>query len=199
MIMYLSGKVRDVYPGGIVIDINGLGIGVQTGQGLFTVGQQVDLHIHMHWNQEQGPQLFGFRTVQEKLVFTLIVGGHGFGPKLALTALDTFSPQKFINALLQGDREALSAISGVGTKKAETMIVQLKDKACKLASSGMFVQENNNQYKAAEALASLGYSRDEIGRTLSHIYEDGTQEYSLESVLRKALSLLAKKTHIELG
>ena len=68
MINALSGIVKESNESLITIDVNGLGFGVQVPQGaLFIAGQKVDLLVHMHWNQENGPTLLGFNNPARKI------------------------------------------------------------------------------------------------------------------------------------
>ena len=86
MIDYLTGSVKEVKEQSITIDIGKVGIAVQVSSGsLFHIGKKVTMHIHIHWNQEQGPTVFGFSSVLDKQVFLLIISCTGIGPKIALS------------------------------------------------------------------------------------------------------------------
>ena len=80
----------------------------------------------MHWNAENGPSFYGFTTPFDKTVFTHIMQCPGIGPKIALTALASIGASGILEAIQCGDIKRLSSINGVGTKKAEQIILHLK-------------------------------------------------------------------------
>ena len=139
MIDSIEGKIIAIADQHIVIRPNSSGFSLMVSvpnSTLFKKNDVLELKIYMHWSQEQGPHLFGFVTEKERQVFLLIISCSGIGPKIGLAALNHLSPNAFIAALLQGDIKTLSKISGIGTRKAETLIVSLKNKASELVKDG---------------------------------------------------------------
>ena len=111
-----------------------------------------------------------------------------------------FELVRIVNKLLEDNSataETLNAVDGIGLKKAESIIVQLKDRVKKLELS----HSDSSSYKAAtmvkqlsEVLSSLGYSRFEINSAIERVKQNGRGEGSFDSLLRASLSLLAKKS-----
>jgi holliday junction DNA helicase RuvA len=162
----------------------------------FVVDEEVELYIHMHWNQEQGPSLYGFRSLEEKELFVLIIGCSGIGPKMALTILSQTDANTFVGAIQTGDIKTLSQLKGVGSKKAEQMVLQLKNKVASFVSSHAlsFVGMTQHLGQLSEVLQSLNYSRLEIQRVLSYMRaQEWESKPSFDQVMRQALSFLAKK------
>lgn len=198
MIHHIRGSVHEISEAMIIIDVSGIGYGIAVSTPhVYEVGKQVSLYIHSHWNQETGAQLFGFTNPIEKTIFGLIISCSGIGPKLGLAILADFSPSAFIMAITTADVKALSSVSGVGAKKAESMILQLRDKVSKINRSA-FVQTDSRHLtylkQVSDVLDSLNYSRQEIQSAL----EFAKTHCSLESapfdeLMRKSLSFLAKK------
>ncbi|MFA6066529.1 MAG: Holliday junction branch migration protein RuvA [Candidatus Babeliaceae bacterium] len=194
MIAMLSGTVCDVYHQGVVLDVGGIGFALNVPQELaFTPGATAAFHVHMHWNQEQGPSLFGFTTLLEKKVFMQVISCSGIGPKIGLTLVANITPSQFVAAITMGDVSLLSSINGIGRKKAESIILQLKDSVNKLDITAYGEQpELLKQLKSVtDALKSLGYSRNEIEFALEKIRKE-PQESTFDHLMRKVLGALAK-------
>ena len=130
MIGHLQGKLLSSSPEKVLIDVQGVGYDVHVPLSTFSeiehvaVGGAVGLHIYTHL-RESALELFGFFSVQEKLLFEKLIGVGGIGPKLARVILSGMSPRDLVVSLAAGDTARLSTISGVGKKTAERMIVEL--------------------------------------------------------------------------
>jgi holliday junction DNA helicase RuvA len=197
MIHIIRGLVLDCSDQTIIIDVQGVGYGVTVPQSYsFNTGNTITLHTHTHWNQEQGPQLYGFLTPAEKRTFLLITSCSGIGPKIGLAILANMTPSLFASAIVTADTKALSGVDGIGTKKAESIIVHLKDKVAKLVEKGEFADACTNSqtvHKISAMLGSLHYTKQEIGAALEHLQKTSTLETaSFDDAMRKALLFLSK-------
>src|SRR5579862_3751313 len=97
MIHMITGVVKAQYDQAIMVDIGALGFLVQVPQNAgFQVGSTVCLHTYLHWNQEQGPSMFGFPSDVERETFLLIISCTGIGPKIGLAVLAQLGYQAFI-------------------------------------------------------------------------------------------------------
>lgn len=198
MISTLSGTIVAYQPGLVVLQANNIGFSVSTPTTIAcTLNNQITLQTYMHWSQEQGPTLYGFHSEVDKQVFLLIIGCSGIGPKLALAALSHMSAASFIRAVQQADCSALSSINGIGEKKAEQIIVQLKHKVEKLIKSGLILDEHediSDIHNVTQVLTSLNYSRAEISNALGWLQEQNKgATVAFDKLVRQALSFLAKK------
>lgn len=200
MISVINGKIISITDAHLVINVGPMGLTISTpNPALFTTGQTVTLHTHLHWHQEQGPTLFGFATEIEKTIFLLLIDCPGIGPKIGLAVNAHLSPQEFFDAIQQGNDKSLSKISGIGAKKAEQIIVHLKHKVQKLIENGLSItlSETTNHWKTvSDALTALNYSRMEISHAIKHVQEQTTehaQTYTFDHLLRRTLVFLAKK------
>ncbi len=198
MITSISGTVKEVNENQLTIDVNGIGYGVQVSQSLFAVGQKVDLLVQMHWNQENGPSLFGFSTSLEKSVFLMITSCSGLGPKLAMAVLAQLGAADFLEAVQSGNDDALSDVSGIGAKKAEQIIVQLKHKVAKLLESGAHIGASatlEKRHEISQVLKSLNYSRQEISAAMNYLNDTYPgASVAFDQLVRHALAFLAKRT-----
>lgn len=194
----ISGLLTHQQDNKVVIVNSGIGFEIFCPQAkVLPLEQNVTLFIYMHWNAEQGPSLFGFQEALQKDLFLMIINCSGVGPKLALTILESLAPSDFLEIICQENVNALSAIKGVGAKKAEQLVLQLKDKAHKLV--GQHPTTQNNTIIAAwvdlqQTLTSLNYTPIEIKQTTSILKEQTAgQSVPFDLLLRKALTILAKK------
>lgn len=196
MINTLAGTVTEIYPQQVTLDVQSIGFAVLVpDERLYSVGQQAKLFIHFHFNQENGPQLLGFTSKGARSVFSLVTNVSGIGPKIGLAMLAKLTPEQVMGAIMLADIKALSSVSGVGAKKAELLIMHLKDKVGKIApesaseESAMIVKIK----EVSEALSSLNYSRQEISAALEHIKKNqDIASVPFDQLLRKGLSYLAK-------
>lgn len=182
----------------VTILVAGIGWSLLVPEGdAFKIGERVRLITHLHWHTEQGPSLFGFLRESDRRVFRMIIDCPGVGPKLALAALRQLSAAAIVAAIMQGDIKTLSSVSGIGTRKAETLIVSLKNKAAELIENGFELgaegtgAKNLNQVR--HALESLSYDRSEISYALEYIKSlENIERETVPVMLKKALSHLAK-------
>lgn len=200
MFSYIQGKIISVETQSIVIDSGGMGFSVQTASPeQFQKDTESKILIHMHWHQDNGPTFFGFATELEKKVFLLVTSCSGMGPKIGLALLSQLTPSDFLVAVQEGNDKALSAVSGIGPKKAEQMVVQLRSKVTKLMNEGLVVSGSGaialEQWKnVTQVLKSLNYSKSEIDNTLCYLRkEHGGSNASFDELIRAGLSFLAKR------
>ena len=196
MIYQLEGLISALYDRSVVLVVSGVGFRVQVPfSGVFTVGEKVLLHTSLSWSQEQGPSLYGFKVELERTLFELLVRCSGIGPKMALSILKDLSPQELIDAAEHEDVQVLSKVSGIGSKKAEHLIVFLKHKISSDLSSevSQLPQSASVWSEVSLALKSLGYRSLEVQMARAHLQKSGVAGGTFDEALRVALSFLAKK------
>lgn len=198
MICSLSGIIKECNENLLVVEVNGVGYCVQVPQpALFPVGQPAHILVHMHWNQENGPALFGFAHNLERSVFLMIISCSGLGPKLAMAVLAQLGALEFLEVVQAANEDALSNVSGIGAKKAEQIIVQLKHKVAKLIESGAALGTSatlEKRHEISQVLKSLNYSPQEIRSAMNYVNEKYPQNsVAFDALLRHALAFLAKR------
>lgn len=197
MIGMVTGKVVAIQKQSVLIAAGPVGFEVAIPQPTLVMqGQEVCFHTYLHWS-DQGPSLYGFVTPAEKSVFLVVISCSGIGPKIGLAVLADLGVNGFLEAIHTGNEKMLSKVNGIGAKKAEQMIVQLKHKIGQLEESGVVVQEHSvgAQFSTVSmALESLNYSRAEIARAMHHIKNSaGATVPSFDVLMRQALSFLSKQ------
>jgi Holliday junction DNA helicase RuvA len=197
MLSHLKGTIARVEEQEVVIESAGLGFSILVpNASIFQKGSQVELQIYMHWNQDQGPSLFGFSSLLEKKIFLLVISCSGIGPKIALALLHHMTPAAFVQAISTGNLDALSSVSGIGRKKAEQLVVQLRHKIEPLTEAVEEFVESADTLRwkdVSDALGSLNYSRQEVTRAMQYLHEKHAgNQVPFNELLRHALSYLAR-------
>ena len=181
MIARLEGMLRNVAPTCVVVDVAGVGYEVNIPLSTFTElpdeGEPVVLRIYTH-AREGAIQLFGFLTESERAAFTLLLRANRVGPKLAQTVLSGISPVELFEAIQLGKVTVLRAAPGVGSKMAERILLELRDRTGELAailtSAGELEPSlegddpsTTSLGQALSALLNLGYSKQQADRALT--------------------------------
>ena len=197
MIARLEGVLRDQQPTRVVIDVGGVGYEVHIPLSTFTElpdpGKTVALHIHTH-AKDGAIQLFGFISVAERVAFALLLRANRVGPRLAQTILSGITPAALLEAVRSGSAAALQAIPGVGSKVAQRILLELRDRAEELAPvveggpQGMPV--SSAEEETLSALMNLGYSRVEAERVLSEATGEVGSGATIEALVRASLKRL---------
>ena len=199
MLHHITGSILHIYDHSIVISSGPIGFEIMVPRpASFTQSKQATLYIYMHWNAEQGPSWYGFDSLQDKAAFLLIISCNGIGPKIGLAVLNQIGASGFVNAIQQSDDRSLSKVSGIGSKKAEQIIVQLKHKVSDLIKDGIvsfeISQAARDWHTITQALEALNYSRGEITSAINHLRSlDSKEQMSFDHLMRKALTYLSKQ------
>lgn len=153
-----------------------------------------EFFIYTHWNQENGPSLFGFFTQEEKAIFELVISCNGIGPKMGVSILSQIEPAIFVNAIKDGNTKILSSISGIGPKKAEQLVFHLKNKVSDLKNLDIINKSLANHFdEISQVLGSLNYSKTEITATFNYLNNNFEKyDFNFDELLRKSLSFLSK-------
>jgi Holliday junction DNA helicase RuvA len=198
MIHHITGTIAAITAQSLVLDVQGWGLEVfiPSPQN-HTLEEEIRLQTLLFWNQETGPQLFGFATATERSLFALVIGCQGIGPKLALVLLHHLSVNQCIEALLHGNIDKISTVKGLGPKKAELLIIHARNKRELLATlqrqdpPSVPAQKHNAFEDVYQALQTLNYSTTEITPILQALHQDtSSYEASFDVLMRRALLLI---------
>jgi Holliday junction DNA helicase RuvA len=143
--------------------------------------------------------LYGFGSQNELNSFKMLIGVSGVGPKAALAILSACTPETLAMAIVTGDEKSLTAAQGIGKKIAQRIILELKDKMAKETAAGLDFSGgkgvaaaplfSNKATEAAQALAVLGYSTQEVQIALKGI---DIESLPLEEIIRQSLKRMVK-------
>lgn len=204
MFYYLFGTLEINEAGTAVVDCGGVGYKLTTS--LITtellsdkLGQKVKIFTHLAV-REDGIELFGFESIQERECFNKLITVSGVGPKAAMSILSIMTPDNFALSVCTEDIKAISKASGIGSKTAARIVLELKDKLSdelssyrgkstasqKLTASAASVSGNLSE--ATEALMVLGYDKHSISSAIAGI----DPKFDTGEIIRLALKKLAK-------
>ncbi|MBS4176214.1 Holliday junction branch migration protein RuvA [Lederbergia citrea] len=205
MYEYIKGTVEHTGPEFVVIDNNGIGYQILTPNPfIFSSKKGVETIIYTYQHvREDIIALYGFETIEEKLMFRKLLSVSGIGPKGALAILAFGEPGQVIRAIENEDEKFLTKFPGVGKKTARQMILDLKGKlhdvvpnvSFDLFSEELDVPAANNPRNEDEldeallALAALGYSERELKKVGPKL--EG-KDWTTDQYIKQALQLLLK-------
>jgi Holliday junction DNA helicase RuvA len=215
MIGYLRGEVLECSEGKLLLAVGDVGYAVTIPQSSSYLGVQAgkstELFVYTHV-REDVLDLFGFRTRSEKDVFLTLLNVNGIGPKLALAMLSGAEAGPLVRAILEGDKDFLTRIPGVGKKTAERVVLELADPLRKKIESGAIAdprlerrlsQRTGAQSKAGpagaealvrdarEALVGLGYRELDVTALLNRVLDEMEPPPArAEELIRTALKQL---------
>lgn len=192
MIYSLKGAVEELSPTYAVINVSGVGyyvgISLQTSQFL-SVGTSVHIFTQ-HIIREDANLLYGFITKDEKEMFNLLISVNGVGAASALILLSSLSLSEIANSILSGSGVNLQKAKGIGTKTAERIIVDLKDKVDKFGVSVENISntlDNKVKEESLSALEVLGIPKkmsDKIADKILKLNPDLSVEELVKQILK---------------
>src|SRR6266516_1227384 len=197
MITFLRGKLIEVLPTQVTIEVQGIGyevlIPLSSFDRLPVPGAEVNLLTHLAI-REDAHVLYGFMTTAERDLFRLLIHTvSGIGPKIALNLLSGMSVAALRGAVAAGDVKALSQISGVGKKTAERIVVELRDKigaagAWEASSAQRTMSDADQKLNdAVLALVALGFKQAEAHDAVRAAQASMGPQAPLEELVRSAL------------
>ncbi len=206
MIGFLKGVVHSMWERGVMVEVQGIGYEVQvpssTLSSLPPVGQEVTLYTHLSW-REEGVNLFGFETPEDREMFRLLIEVSGVGPRLAMTILSSLSSSQLLEVLASGDVNRLKSIHGIGKKTAARLCVDLKERAEKVFSGKgglaqapdvLSASEGGVAKEAVSGLVNLGYSEREAWAAVKAVLDGaGEREPALEELITASLRRLVSE------
>ena len=203
MFYYLKGELAYRENGLCVIDCGGVGykltVSMNTSDMILTkLGKEVKLFTHLAV-REDGVELFGFGTLEERDCFNSLIAVSGVGPKAATSILSTLTPEKLAIAIDSEDIKAISKAQGIGAKTAARVVLELKGKLPDSLSSittgnssraTESVAKRSGAFQdASEALISLGYDKSSVLDALKGI---NPESRDASEIIRLALKKLMR-------
>ncbi|MBQ1878079.1 MAG: Holliday junction branch migration protein RuvA [Erysipelotrichaceae bacterium] len=190
MIYFLRGKVHSFGVSYVIIDVNGVGYYVNfCHQDLINLGQEVTLYTYQQF-KEDDQLLFGFLERQEMEFFEKLISVKGLGPKTALNMLAHGNYKSLIDAIENGQIEALTRLPGLGAKISKQIILDLKGKLVE-SETGEKGKLNAELEEAVAGLKALGYKAYEINGILPQLQKLDKQ--SADKYLKEGLKLLLQR------
>ena len=197
MIEYLKGEITELDPTKAIIECAGVGyecnISVYTYDKLRT-GQVFKLYIDESI-REDAHLLFGFISKQERAIYRLLISVSGVGPNTARCIQSSLSPDELVAVISTGNDRQLKNVKGIGSKTAQRIIVDLKDKignlgiAAATAASSAVVAQNENGDEAIQALVALGYPLANANKAITQLLQKDP-EMSVQALIKAGLRMM---------
>lgn len=172
MIASLSGTVRKVEAGSLVIAVGGVGVRVYVPKTVMEnvggLGRSIALHTHL-MVRETELSLYGFETEEDLMLFEVLLGVNGVGPKVALAILSTLSPELLKSAIMREETAVLQRVPGIGRKTAERIMFQLRDKLDLTQVSTAVPLVSDVDADVIDILTGLGFSIVEAQAALQNL------------------------------
>ena len=193
MIVFLKGRLAAVHHDSVWLEVYGVGYQVLVPSNLLAklppLGEEVLIYTCLHV-REDSLSLYGFLSLEERLLFLLLIGVSGIGPRGALNILSAMPATSLMEAIVNENTAVLTEISGIGTKTARRLVLELKDK---MTDTLLPVRPEtggaNALLDALEALKALGYNLSEIER----LVRQGQQELGPDLNATDLISYVLKK------
>lgn len=185
MFEYICGKLSVKKIDYVALDINGLAykiyISLKTFEKMSNIESTEKLYIHTNV-KEDDISLYGFKTQNERELFKALISVNGVGPKLTIAILSTFNTKEIVDIILENEPKIFIKVPGLGIKKAQKIILDLKDKVKKIEFSEIINENSNtlngNNTSSSEillmkedlklALESLGYADTDVSKWIKN-------------------------------
>ena len=188
MINFVSGKLREILSDKIVVETNGIGFGIYFPASNFANLPEIDGDIkvftYMHVKEEE-MSLYGFITREDREMFLKLLTVNGVGPKGALNIISNLGFSTLMKAIGNEDSKLISSVSGIGSKTASKICIELGDKVRKMNFEGKVdvIKKNNQEAKklsvvkdeVVEAMVKLGFKEAKAREILNSLTLDGTE------------------------
>ena len=193
MYAFISGRIAEITPAYAIVDNHGVGYFINITLNTFTaIGEQTEVKLYTHLQVlEDAHNLFGFYTAKERDMFELLITVSGVGCNTARLILSSLTVSELSNAIANEDIRTIQAVKGIGSKTAQRLVVDLKDKVKKTeyAEEIPGIVDNTVKNEALSALVILGFSKNAASKALDKLLKR-SPDASVEVLIREALKLL---------
>lgn len=196
MIDYIKGEITELTPATVVVETGGIGYCIHISLPTFSALnglKQTKIFVY-EVIREDAHLLFGFMNQSERQLFLLLISVSGIGANTARMIMSSYSAQEIQEMIATGNVTALNAIKGIGTKTAQRIIIDLKDKIMKVAgtnNTGSNALAINNPIKeeAVSALVMLGFAAAASQKAVEQILKNDAT-LRVEQLIKMALKML---------
>lgn len=196
MIEYIKGEIAELTPAQLVIECNGIGYDLNISLTTYSAfnGQKEGQAFVYEVLREDAHVLYGFATREERALFLLLITVSGVGPNTARMILSSLPPDELVNVIASGDDVSLTSIKGIGSKTAQRIVVDLRNKVKPVRSlEGTRKTMAGSRSEIAEgaiaALVMLGFQKPVSQKAVDSILKK-SPAIPVEQVVKEALKML---------
>ena len=198
MFEYIKGTLVDIQPSAVVIECQGIAykilIPCSALSSLPNTGETLQLFTNFVV-RENSQTLFGFLTVEERELFSVLIAVSGIGPKLGLSIIGHFTPEDLQSAIADKRVSAICRVPGIGKKTAERLIIEVKDRLASTFShlAARFSCGPNTPTEpplvndAVNALINLGYKDTVANKAVKLVVNEKPEITSLPVLITESL------------
>lgn len=193
MIDYIKGDIAELTPTSATLETHGIGYFINISLNTYTsISGQKSVKLYIYEAiREDAYQLYGFSEKQERELFILLISVSGIGASTGRMILSSMTVQELTNVIASGNSDILKTVKGIGTKTAQRVIVDLKDKikVSGIESVEMFAKTSQAGEEAIAALVMLGFPQQASQKAVSKILKD-KPDSTVEQIIKTALKML---------
>ena len=194
MYEYIEGKVTIKKVDYVAIDINGaaykLYISLKTYEKISKDIERLYVYTYV---REDIFKLYGFYSEDERILFEIMINANGVGPKIAVAILSTYSVSELKEIIINENEKMLSKVPGIGIKKAQKLILDIKDKMNLLNVTATEKRESSSSMLEQDillAMESLGYGAKDLEKLVT---KDEMKSYTtIEDAIKEILKKIRK-------
>ncbi|MBI3134794.1 MAG: Holliday junction branch migration protein RuvA [Bacteroidetes bacterium] len=191
MITHLNGRLVEKTPTYIVVECGGVGYFVRISLNAYSkIGNDENIRILTQLQvREDAHVLYGFYSEKEREMFNHLIAVSGIGANTAMLMLSSLSSDEIATAILTENVGLIQSIKGIGSKTAQRVILDLKDKVAKsdFAAGNIFKPNNTNQNDALTALLALGFDKKKAEKAVEKV---AAENQTVEQLIKEALKVL---------
>ncbi|WP_341665146.1 Holliday junction branch migration protein RuvA [Blattabacterium cuenoti] len=202
MITHLRGKLVEKTKSYLIIDCHGVGYHIHISSYTYSSllekeGKYICIYTYL-FIKENKHVLYGFFDKKERKIFSYLISVNGIGPSSAIMLLSSMTPYEIEKSISKEDIKVFNKVKGIGTKTAQRIIIELKDKIIKgiihKKEKNVKLLENSPyliKQEALSALSILGFSPQKSKKVLDDILEKNP-EFSVENLIKESLKKIVK-------
>jgi Holliday junction DNA helicase RuvA len=192
MIGFLKGSIEHLDRPFVLVDVNGVGYRVLVADSVYsklTKGDRIKLFTFTYVREDE-LALFGFLEIEDLKLFESLITVSGIGPKTALNIFSFGERKDIIEAIIKGDYSFFTSVPRLGTKNAQKIIIELKNKMGSDSQIDLSGKDLLESAEVVQALKNFGFSAAEAQKAIREIKTEGL---SLDAKIKLALKNLGGK------
>lgn len=196
MFDYIKGEIAELTPAYVILETSGIGYCIHIALPTFSAlsgSSTAKLYVY-EVIREDAHLLFGFMNQAERQLFLLLISVSGIGANTARMIMSSYSVQEIQDMIATSNVSALNAIKGIGTKTAQRIIVDLKDKILKVSGVTNNTSTNSplntaTKEEAVSALVMLGFASNASQKVVDQILKS-EPTLRVEQLIKLALKMM---------
>ncbi len=178
MYRYFKGKVSEIIPGGIVLEVNNIGYIINCANPYYyREEEEIKIYVYQQIREDEH-SLFGFPSFEELVLFLKLINVKGLGCRMVLPMFFNNDCQAIMEAVENQNVGFLTSFPKIGDRLARQIILDLR--------GNLIMEDKNNNQELTEALKTLGYKKGSINNIIKKI----DKNLPIEKQIKEALKLL---------